>query len=68
MNQIERLRKMVEDTGEVNSVYGGFEVRILKPALFPWLTVVDELLEIGQEAWIAKKNRQICILSKPESQ
>jgi hypothetical protein len=30
-----RLKKMVKETGEVQSVYGGFEVTVTKSNLFP---------------------------------
>jgi hypothetical protein len=66
MDAVERLKEMVEDTGDVDSVYGGFEIRIVKPTFFPWYKVINELLEIGQEIWIAKKEGRICIISKPE--
>ena len=67
MDAVERLKEMVEDTGDVDSVYGGFEIRIVKPTLFPWYKVINELLEIGQEIWIAKKEGRICIISEPEA-
>jgi hypothetical protein len=66
MEPVERLKKIVEDTGEVHSVYGGFEIRVLEPSLFPWYKIVNELLEIGQEIWINRKKGKICILSEPE--
>ena len=66
MDAEERLTKLVEDAGEVNSVYGGFEIRVLKPDLFPWYKIINELLEIGQEIWIDKKDDRICIISEPE--
>jgi len=67
MDAVERLKEMVEDTGHVDSVYGGFEIGIVKPTLFPWYKVINELLEIGQEIWIAKKEGRICIISEPEA-
>jgi hypothetical protein len=36
MDLEERLKKMVQDAGKVNPVYGGYEIRISKPTLFPW--------------------------------
>jgi len=68
MDPVERLKKIVEDTGEVHSVYGGFEIRVLKPTLFPWYRAMNELLEIGQEIWINKKEGKICIISEPAAQ
>jgi hypothetical protein len=49
MDALERLRKIAEETGEIRSVYGGFEIKVLKPTLFPWYNVLNYLLEIGQD-------------------
>jgi hypothetical protein len=67
MDAVERLKKMVEGTGDVHSVNGGFESRVVKPTLFPWDKVISELLGIGQEIWIAKKEGRIGIISEPEA-
>lgn len=66
MDPIERLKKIVKDTGEVSSVYGGFEIKILKPTVFPWYKVFNQLIEIGQEVWIDKKEGEIHITSEPK--
>ncbi len=68
MDAVERLKDMVEDTGDVNSVYGGFEIRIVKPTLFPWYKVFNQLIEIGQEVWISKIEGKMSIISKPKVQ
>ena len=68
MDAVERLKDMVEDTGDVNSVYGGFEIRIVKPTLFPWHKVFNQLIEIGQEVWISKIEGKMSIISKPKVQ
>jgi hypothetical protein len=34
--------------------------------LYPWYKVINELLGIGQEIWIAQKQDRICIVSQPE--
>jgi hypothetical protein len=52
----------------VDSVYGGLEVRVLKPNLFPWYKVVKLLIEIGQEIWVNEKEGKICITSEPKVQ
>ncbi len=65
MDAIEQLRKIVEDSGEVNSVLGGFEIRVIDPFLFPWHQVFDQLIEIGQEVWINKTGGQLYVNSKP---
>ncbi len=62
MDAIEQLRKIVEDSGEVNSVLGGFEIRVIDPFLFPWYQVFEQLIEIGQEVWIYKKEDKIYII------
>jgi hypothetical protein len=66
MDAADRLKKIVENTGEVHSVYGGFEIKVLEPSLFPWYKVVDQLLEIGQDIWMNKQEGKIWILSEPE--
>jgi hypothetical protein len=62
MDAVERLKDMVEDTDDVNSVYGGFEIRIVKPTLFPWHKVFNQLIEIGQEVWISKIEGKMSII------
>ena len=68
MDAVERLKDMVKDTGDVNSVYGGFEIRIVKATLFPWHKVFNQLIEIGQEVWISKIEGKMSIISKPKVQ
>jgi len=67
MDPEERLKKIVKDTGEVNYVYGGFEIKVSKPNLFPWEKVFKQLIEIGQEVWINKEEGKINITSKPRA-
>ena len=67
MDAIEQLRKIVEDSGEVNLVLGGFEIRVIDPFLFPWYQVFEQLIEIGHEVWISRKKDKIHISSKPEA-
>ena len=67
MDSEERLKKIILKTGEVNSVLGGFKIRVINPPLFPWYQVIDQLTEIGQEVWIYKKEDKIYISSKPEA-
>jgi len=63
----ERLVKIVSESGEVISVYGGFKIRVIDPSLFPWFQVFDQLIEIGQEVWINKTGGQLYVNSKPET-
>ena len=65
MDPEERLKKIVKDTGEVNSVYGGFEIKVSKPALFLWFKIFDQLIQIDQEVWVNKMEGKINITSKP---
>jgi hypothetical protein len=67
MDPEERLKKLLKDTGEVSAVYGGFEIKVLKPMLFPWYKVFNQLIEIGQEIWVNEKEGKICIISEPKS-
>ena len=66
MDAIEQLRKIVEDSGEVNFILGGFKIRVIDTSLFPWNQVFDQLIEIGQEVWISKTGGHIYVNSKPE--
>jgi hypothetical protein len=68
MDALERLRNIAEETGKIRSVYGGFEVKVLKPTLFPWYNVLNYLLEIGQEVWVRKSEGKIEITSEPKIQ
>jgi hypothetical protein len=68
MDVEERLKKIVKDSGEVTSVYGGFEIRVLKPSIFPWYKIIKQLMDIGQETWVNEKEGKICITSEPKVQ
>jgi hypothetical protein len=68
MDPIERLRKMMKETGEVNSVYGGFEIKVVEPDHFPWYKLINELIRIGQRVWVEKKEGKIYITSEPRIQ
>jgi hypothetical protein len=68
MDAEEQLKEIVKNTGEVTSVYGGFEIRVLKPDLFPWYKIIKRLINIGQEIWVNEKEGKICIISEPKVQ
>lgn len=68
MEALEELRNIAKETGEVNSVYGGFEIKVLKPTLFPWYKALNYLLDIGQEVWVRKSEGEIEITSEPKIQ
>ena len=67
MDSEDRLKKIVEDSGGVNPILGGFKIRVIDPSLFPWYQVFDQLIEIGQEVWINKTGGQLYVNSKPET-
>lgn len=66
MDAEERLKTIVKDTGMVRPVYGGFEIKVTKPTLFPWYKVFNLLIELGQEIWISNGEEKIHITSKPK--
>ncbi len=68
MDPEEQLRRIVNDAGEVVPVYGGFEIEISKPTLFPWYRVIKLLIGIGQNIWVSEKEGKICITSEPKGQ
>ena len=49
MDLQDKVLKIAGDTGEVAPVYGGYEITVVKPDLFPWHAVFDLLIETGQE-------------------
>jgi hypothetical protein len=65
MDPEERLKKIILKTGEVAPVLGGFKIRVINPALFPWHQVIDQLIEISQEVWIYKKEDNLYVISNP---
>lgn len=67
MDPEERLERIILKTAEVDSVLGGFKIRVINPALFPWYQVFDQLIEIGQEVWINKTGGQLYVNFKPET-
>jgi hypothetical protein len=66
MDVEEQLKKLVKDMGKIDSIYGGFEIRVDNPTRFPWYKILDLLIEIGHEIWICKKEDTIHITSKPK--
>jgi hypothetical protein len=68
MDPEEQLKKIVNDAGEVGPVYGGFEIKVSKPTLFPWYRVIRLLIGIGQKIWVSEKEGKIHITSEPKVQ
>lgn len=61
------LELQVGKTGEVNTEYGGFEIKVLEPAFFPWYDCLATLLKYGYEVWVTKKKDSLVIVAKPAS-
>ena len=66
MDLEERLVKIVSESGEVISVYGGFKIRVTDPSMFTWYEVFEQLIEPGQEVRINKTGSQLYVNSKPD--
>ncbi len=57
------LELQVGKLGEVNTEYGGFEIRVDDPSYFPWYDVFMTLLKYGYEVWVAIKKDRLVILA-----
>jgi hypothetical protein len=68
MDPIQELKKIVKDAGRINSVYGGFEIEVIKPELFSWYKLLNRLIEIGQKVWVERREGKIYIVSEPNIQ
>jgi hypothetical protein len=68
MDPMEGLKKIVKDTGRIDSVYGGFEIEVTSPRLFPWHKLLNQLIGIGQKVWVEKREGKIYIVSEPSIQ
>jgi hypothetical protein len=66
MDPQEEVIKIVGVTGEVAPEYGGYEIMVVKPDLFPWHAVLDLLIETGQGIWITKKDGKIRVNTQPK--
>ncbi len=66
MHPQDKVIKIVGDTGEIIPEYGGYEIMIVKPDLFPWHAALGLLIETGQEIWITKKDGEIIIKTAPK--
>ncbi len=66
MDWQDEVIKLVGDTAEVAPEYGGYEITVEKPGLFPWHAVLDLLIETGHEVWITKKDGKISINTEPK--
>jgi len=50
------LKALVADTGTVNSVVAGFEIRVIEGKRFPWGVVFDYLTRQQYEVWVTKED------------
>jgi hypothetical protein len=63
-----QLKRIIKETGETQAIYGGFEIKVLTPALFPWHELLNQLFEIGQKVWVERREGKIYIVSEPNIQ
>jgi hypothetical protein len=59
------LKRLIGDTGQVNSYVGGFEIKVLDGELFPWENVLEFLISIPQLVWITSFEGSLVIKTKP---
>jgi hypothetical protein len=59
------LKNLVGKSGEVKELYGGYEIIVNDPELFPWQSVFNLLLDASYEVWISRPLDKLIILSKP---
>jgi hypothetical protein len=62
-----KLLELAGEKGDVFSVYGGYQVRILDPTTFPWFEVLAILSNASFDVWISKENESFVIKGKPPS-
>ena len=68
LDYLSRLSEIVAESGEVESVYGGFKIKVRDSLNFPWSKVFDILTELDHEIWIVKRESFIIIKTKPPSE
>jgi len=59
------LKRLIGDTGQVNSFVGGFEIKVLDGELFPWENVMEFLLSLPQHVWVTRYEGSLVIKTKP---
>jgi hypothetical protein len=62
-----KLKDIVGEAGKVSPEYGGYEIIVLNPSIFPWYNVLTLLLDNSLEVWVTKKDKHTAILCKPPS-
>ena len=59
------LKRLIGDTGQVNSFVGGFEIKVLDGELFPWENVLEFILSLPHQVWITRFEGSLVIKTKP---
>jgi hypothetical protein len=59
------LRDMIDRSGKVEEIYGGYEIAITDTEHFPWYKVINFLLDSSFEVWMNKTEYGLLIMSKP---
>ena len=62
---LQDLKDMIGNDGEVEDVYGGYEIMVNNIDKFPWYKIFMFLLELSFEVWMVKTNSKLIIMSKP---
>lgn len=58
------LEQQVGATGNVEAVYGGFEIAVSDEDAFPWASVLHRLLESDHDVWMEVRDRQLIIVAQ----
>ena len=62
-----RIENIINETGCVVSLYGGFKITVQDSTNFPWSKLLTLLVELDHEIWIEKESKYLVIKSKPPS-
>ena len=62
---LQMLRDMIDKAGNVNEVYGGYEITVNNKEKFPWYEICNFLLDSSFEVWVEKSQSNLIIMSKP---
>ena len=68
LDYLSRLSEIVSESGDVESVYGGFKITVRDATHFPWTKVFNILTDLDHETWIVKKKSYLIIKTKPPSE
>ena len=67
LDYLSRLKAIIEEHGDIKSVYGGFEITVRDSFNFPWNKVLTLLVDLDHEVWIEKEEDYLIIKTKPPS-